>query len=342
MSMWLDTQYIGTLSVRLDKFTRKGDYTYNFRCPICGDSQTSRSKARGYAFAKKGGLFYKCHNCQASMSLGNLIKAVDPNLYKQYCLDRYKEGDTGHKPHKEHGFVFKPVLFESSRKDNAFKGLLTPITKLADDHDAVVYVRDRKIPANRHSELYYVQDEQTLKEFAPGYEEKIKGNEPRLVLAFFNKDDELVGLSGRAIRPNKIRYLSMRIKDEEKLIYNANNVDESQPIYVTEGPIDSLFLPNAIAVGSSNLQAAGDVFDKSKLVLVYDNEPRNKEVMREVKDAIENGFRVVIWPKSMTEKDINDMVKNANLTPAEVLDTINKNTFYGAKALLEFNLWRVA
>jgi hypothetical protein len=276
------------------------------------------------------------------MTLGNLIKAVDPNLYKQYSLDRYKEGDTGHKPHKEHGFVFKPVVFESSRKDNAFKGLLTPIKKLADNHEAVVYVRDRKIPESRYDELYYVQDEQTLKQFAPGYEEKIKGHDPRLVLAFFDKDGDLTGLSGRAIRPSKIRYLSMRIKDDAKLIYNANNVDESKTIYVTEGPIDSLFLPNAIAVGSSNLQAAGDVFDKSNLVLVYDNEPRNKEVMREVKDAIENGFRVVIWSKTILEKDINDMVKNANLAPAEVLDVINKNTFSGAKALLEFNLWRVA
>lgn len=339
MSMWLDHQYISTLSVRLDKFTRKGEYTYNFRCPICGDSQTNRTKARGYVFAKKGGLFYKCHNCQASLSLGGLIRAVDVNLYKEYCLERYKAGETGRKAHKEHNFVFKPVVFESTRKENAFKGLLTPIKKLPEDHEVNVYVRSRKIPEHKYDLLYLVDDSTKLKQFAPGYDEKIVTTEPRLVLPFFDENDELIGLSGRAIRGEKLRYLTMRIKDDAPMIFGIDRLDKTQPIYVTEGPIDSLFLPNACAVGSSNLKYAGDYLPKESLVLVYDNEPRNKNVMKEVKIAIENGFKVCIWPKSIEQKDINDMIRHANMNLDEVLATINNNTFSGPKALLEFNMW---
>jgi len=241
--MWLDHQYIGTISVRLEKFSRKGDYLYNFRCPICGDSQTNRNKARGYIFPQKGGMFFKCHNCQASLTLGNLIKHVDPNLYKQYCLDRYKEGDTGRKAHKAHNYVFKPVVFESNRQDNAFRGLLSPLKKMAADSEVIDYVRSRKIPEHRYEDLYFVDDISKFKQFAEGYDEKIVGDEPRLVLPFFDENDDLVGLSGRALRGEKIRYVTIRIKDDAPMIFNLNNVNKDQTIYVTEGPIDSLFLP---------------------------------------------------------------------------------------------------
>ena len=338
--MWLDHQYIGTISVRLEKFSRKGDYLYNFRCPICGDSQTNRNKARGYIFPQKGGMFFKCHNCQASLTLGNLIKHVDPNLYKQYCLDRYKEGDTGRKAHKAHNYVFKPVVFESNRQDNAFRGLLSPLKKMATDSEVIDYVRSRKIPEHRYEDLYFVDDISKFKQFAEGYDEKIVGDEPRLVLPFFDENDDLVGLSGRALRGEKIRYVTIRIKDDAPMIFNLNNVNKDQTIYVTEGPIDSLFLPNSVAVGNANLKSVGDYLPKDNIVLVYDNEPRNKEIVREIKTAIELGFSVVIWPDNIMEKDINDMVMNGKMSADEIVNTINKNTFRGPMALLNFNNWK--
>ena len=339
MSIWIDQKYIGTLSVRLDKFVRKGDFTYNFRCPICGDSQTNRNKARGYIFAQKGGLFYKCHNCAVSISLGSLIKAVDPNLYKEYCLERYKEGETGRKAHKDHGFVFKPVVFGSNKTDN-LKGVLTSLSKLSDTHEAVVYARSRKIPEDKLKTLYYVDNVQKLKVFSPEYEDKIVTEEPRIVLPFYDKDDELVGLTARGIRGEKLRYIVMKIKDDSPMIFNMNDIDITQTIFVTEGPIDSLFLPNAVAVGNANLKYVLNHLPKDKLVLIYDNEPRNKEIVREICDAIDVDANVVIWPKSFKEKDINDMIL-AGKAQDEIINTINKFTFRGPKALLEFNIWKM-
>jgi len=339
MSIWIDQKYIGTISVRLDKFVRKGDYLYNFRCPICGDSQTNRNKARGYIFAQKGGMFYKCHNCSASMSLGNLIKHVDPALYKEYCLDRYKEGETGRKPHKEHGFVFKPVVFGSNKSDN-LKGVLTNLKDLPDSNEAVKYARSRKFPKDKLDLLYFVDDVQKLKLLSPNYVEKIVTTEPRLVVPFYDDSGTLVGVSCRALRGEKQRYLVVKIKDDLPMLFNMDNIDINETIYVTEGALDSLFLPNAVAVGNSNLKYALDYLPKEKLVLIYDNEPRNKEIVREMKDAIDAGASICLWPKSYEEKDINEMIL-AGKTQDEILDTINKNTFRGAQALLEYNIWRM-
>lgn len=339
MSIWIDQKYIGTISIRLDKFSRKGDYIYNFRCPICGDSQTNRNKARGYIFARKGGMFYKCHNCSVSLSLGNLIKHVDPALYKEYCLDRYKEGETGKKPHKDHGFVFKPVTF-GSNKNETLNGVLTSLTKLPDSNEAVQYVIKRKIPKEKIEHLYFVEDVQKLKQLSPNYEDKIVTHEPRLVVPFYNDDGTLVGVSCRSLRGEKQRYLVVKIKDDLPMIFNLDGIDKEQTIFVTEGAIDSLFLPNAVAVGNSNLKFVLDHLPCDKIVLVYDNEPRNKEIVREMKDAIDAGASICIWPKSYKEKDINEMIL-AGKTQDEILETINKNTFRGAKALLEFNIWRM-
>ena len=340
MSMWIDHKYIGCISVRLDKFVRKSDYLYNFRCPICGDSQTNRTKARGYIFAQKGGMFYKCHNCSASITLGNLIKAIDPNLYKEYCLERYKEGETGRKPHKEHGFVFKPVKFGSNKSEN-FKGILIPLSELDSMHEAIVYVNKRRIPKAKFSELYFVDNVQKLKSFSPEYESKIVTEEPRIVFPFYDGENELVGLSCRGIRGEKQRYLVLRIKDELPMLFNMNHINKNDSIYVTEGAIDSLFLPNAVAVGNSNLKYAIKVMDSNEnIVLIYDNEPRNKEIVREMKSAIDASAKICIWPKSFKEKDINEMVL-AGKSEEEILNTINKNTFQKAEALLCYNEWRM-
>ena len=337
MSMWIDQKFIGFISPKLDKFTRKGDYLYNFRCPICGDSQTNKNKARGYIFAGKGGLYYKCHNCSASMSLGNLIKQVDPALYKEYCLDRYKSGETGRKAHKDHGFVFKPITFGSNKTDN-FKGVLTKLSDLLDTHEAILYVKSRKIPKDKFEFLYYVDNVSKLKILAPEYEDKLVTDEPRIVLPFYDKNNELVGLSCRAIRGEKQRYIVIKLKDDLPFIFNINHINENNIVYVTEGPIDSLFLPNAVAVGNSNLKYALDKID-CNMILVYDNEPRNREIVREMKIAIDAKANICIWPENVKEKDINDMIL-AGKSQKEILLTINKNTFSGPKALLQFNLWK--
>jgi len=340
MSMWLDQKYVGILSIHLDQFKRKGGYNFNFRCPICGDSQKNKTKARGYIFGQKGGLFYKCHNCQAGMSLGNLIKAVNTNLYREYSLERYASGETGKKAHKEHSFVFKPVRFESNQK-SLFDTVLKPIKNFDKDHEIIKYVHSRKIPSHRYNTLYYVENVQDLKKLASGYDDKIVTSEPRLVLPFYNRKNKLVGLSARAIRGEQFRYINLKIDDNDPMIFGIDKVDTNDVIYVTEGPLDSLFLPNSVSVGNANLRVAAEHLPKEKLVLIYDNEPRNKEIVKNIQRSVNDGFSVCVWPKSYKEKDINDIIMKSSTTEEELLSTVKDRTFVGPRLLLEFNSWRI-
>lgn len=340
MSMWLDQKYLGILSIHLEQFKRKGSYQFNFRCPICGDSQKNKTKARGYIYGKKGSLVFYCHNCHASMSLGNLIKSVDSNLYREYSLERYASGETGKKPHKEHGFVFKPVKFESNQK-SLFDTVLKSVKNFEEDHEIVKYVHSRKIPTHRYNTLYYVENVQDLKKIASGYDDKIITSEPRLVLPFYNRKNKLVGLSARAIRGEQFRYINLKIDDNDPMIFGIDKVDEEKIIYVTEGPLDSLFLPNSVAVGNSNLRVAAEHLPKEKLVLIYDNEPRNKEIVKNIQRSVDDGFSVCVWPKSYKEKDINEMIIKSDITEEELLSTVQNRTFVGPRLLLEFNSWRV-
>ena len=335
MSMWLDQKYIGTLSIRLDKFARKSEYLYNFRCPICGDSQTNRNKARGYLFAKKGGMFYKCHNCSTSMSLGSLMKQIDPSLYKEYSLERYKDGQNGVKGAHKTTFVFKPVTFTTR---NLYPNILTPLSKLTQSHEAWIYVLTRKLPEEKINSLFYVNDVSRLTEINPNYKDRITTHEPRIVIPFYNSEKELIGVSARSISENRVRYITMRIvEDNNQMLYNIENVNMQERCYVTEGPFDSMFLPNSIAVGSSNLTVA--LHHVKNHVLIYDNQPRNREIVHEIKAAIAHDANVCIWPNDIKEKDINEMIL-AGKTQDEIFTIINKNTFRGLEAMINFNKWK--
>ena len=86
MSSYIDIKFLNLLSTRLPKFKRKSDNLFNFRCPHCGDSQKSASKARGFVYRKKNDMFFKCHNCGMGQTLGNLIKFLDLKWEKD-CLN---------------------------------------------------------------------------------------------------------------------------------------------------------------------------------------------------------------------------------------------------------------
>ena len=61
----VDSKFIGLVSSRLQKFKKIKTDLYNFRCPICGDSQKNKSKTRGYLYSVKEDVNFMCHNCGA-------------------------------------------------------------------------------------------------------------------------------------------------------------------------------------------------------------------------------------------------------------------------------------
>lgn len=335
MSLYIDIKYTNLLAPRLELFKIKNHnpFTANSRCPLCGDSKQNKWKARGYFFTKKGGVFYKCHNCGESSSLGGLIKQLDSFLFNQYAMERYKEGTHG-KSHANVASVMEFVKpdFESRKEKSLLDSLLDPI----DNTRAEEYVRAREIPEHKWKDLYYIDDMQKLEQLSEKYKGRIIGTEDRLVIPFYNRDKKFVGVSCRALGDESLRYVTVRINDNEPLVYNIDKVDVSKDVYVTEGPLDSLFLDNAVAAGSSDLKAVASSVPKDKMVLVFDNQPRNVELVKLMVKASEAGYRMVIWPKNIEEKDINEMI----LAGVAVKDIINQNTFESLELKLQLAMWR--
>ena len=334
MSVFIDRTFLLQLSPKLQRFTKKKDDLYNFRCPLCGDSQKNKLKSRGYVYRKKNDYFFMCHNCGVSTTFYNFLKQVDPNLLKEYALERYKNGETGNnnyeKPKFEEAKASKPVFKKSLD--------LPSIDSLPEAHFAKVYVKSRKIPEAFLSQLYYAEDFATFIQ-SLGIEKDLTKNDKRLVIPFYDAEKNLIAVQGRALGESKLRYITIKTHEDNHKIFGLDRIDEEKMIYVVEGPIDSMFIENAVATADSNLESITSIYDKSKVTLIFDNEPRNKEIIKKIDEAIEKHYNVVIWPDMIDSKDINDMVKDG-FSPDEIQDIISKNTFVNLRAKAEFIRWK--
>ena len=343
--IWLDSKYLSLVSFRLRNFKRKGS-AWNFSCPYCGDSKTDKRKARGYVYTKKGKLRFHCHNCGVpGVDIPKLIKHLDLGLYDEYV----KEKLLADPQQQEKSDV--QVFAEKMKKPTFIKD--TPLKKLKKisqfSPDSVVkkYIDQRKIPTKYHYKLFFCKEFKAwVNTLQPGkFEPDAEGNlhdEPRLVIPFLDKEGNLFAIQGRSFRKNtNLRYITIMFDEEKPKLYGLDTIDEKLPIYVVEGPIDSMFLPNCLASAGSdvttNLNSISE--DKTKFIIVYDNEPRNKEIVRKIERAIDAGFPVCIWPESLEQKDINDMVMDG-MKLRKIVETINESTYTGLEAKLKFQQWK--
>jgi hypothetical protein len=336
MSLYLDLKFLNEISYRLDQFDKQGEYTFNFRCVYCGDSKVSKTKARGYFFKGKDCLIYKCHNCAKATNFGKVLQMLDAVAYKRYLKESFHESPSVAKSKSETKRAPRIKNFEEQFP------FLIPIVKLPKNHLVWNYVLDRKLPESVWSLLYFVEHTEQLNDVSEKYEGRFTGyTEPRLVIPFFTKNKELMGLTCRALSntSKKMKYIVVKLIEELDMIFGLDRMNPDMTCVVTEGPIDSLFLPNAIAVGNADLARVEPYVGKEECILVFDNQPRNIEVCKFVSKAIEKGFSVFIWPESIVEKDINEMIQNGK-TAQEVYDLIMDQSFNGLKAKMKFVQWR--
>ena len=329
----VDQIYISRLSSKLERFAKKRDHLFNCRCPLCGDSQKKTYKARGYIYIRKNNYNYVCHNCGASMSLASFIKIVDPNLHKEYVFEKWKSGQTGSRKNvKEPEFTFEKPVFKKKvcDFDHAIK-----ISDLPENHSARVYCERRMIP--RLDLLYYTNDfHKLVNSVTTGYEKLLK--EERIIIPSFDKECNLIALQGRALGNSEMRYITIKVDDDAPKIFGMERVDNDKTVYVVEGPIDSLFIENSVAMMGSDVDIS--VFDAyDDVVFVMDNEPRNKQIVDRMQQIISAKKRVVIWPEKIKEKDINDVIMSG-IDSSELMSIISKNTFEGLTAKLEFSTWK--
>ena len=334
MSIITDHKYAQMISHRLLLFKRKSDSVYNFRCPFCGDSQRNKIKARGYLFEKSGGLIFKCHNCDIGTNVGKLIDLVDPSLSKAYRLESFRdknmsEGDAFVIPREKEAVIERPKII--------LDDMLTRLDQLPAHHRAVEYVKARQIPKERWDDLYYARDFKVLEALNPAYEGRLASDE-RLVIPFRREDGLLTGVTGRAMGNSSLRYATIRITDDP-LVYGLERIKRGKTIYVTEGPIDSMFLDNAIAAGGTDFSRALYNISGKNVVLIFDNQPRNKQVVKRVEAFAQRGHAMVIWNSNWTYKDINDAVLSGS-SISEIEYLLNKSTFKGLALKLAIRDWK--
>ena len=335
MSIIIDTKSLSLLSPRLDRFKKVRDYLWNFRCPQCGDSHKSKSKARGYVYRKKTDLFFKCHNCGIGQSVGNLIKDLDPFLHKQYIMERYKAGETGKRKSKAPEFKFETPTFKPKETEID----LPSIESLPKEHYARVYCEGREIPQQFMDKIFYAED---FKEWAISVCQvdysNLMGKEPRLVIPFFDKDNQLIGAQGRALQESKVRYVTVKVHEDAPKVFGLERWNSDQHTYLVEGPIDSFFLPNCLAMAGADMSDL-TLIDKYKTTLIFDNEPRNFQIVKSMIRFLKNGWKVVVWPNSIISKDINDMVQSS-IRDARLVEIINTNTYSGQRGEWEVKSWK--
>lgn len=337
MSLYIDSLFLNQIAYRLDKFTRKGDNLYNCRCPFCGDSKKNLNKARGFFFKHKDRLNFKCHNCGKSTTFSALLKKIDPIVYKSYVKEGYASKNI------KTEIVSRPKSKKRNELENRIDvqwPFLQPLFTLPKNHDAIKYLSERKIPEQFFSLFYFVEQTKLLNGISERYEGRWKTDEPRIVIPFYDIDKKLVGFNCRALdKTVSMRYCMVKINEEAELIFGIERVDFSKDAFIVEGPFDSLFLDNAVAAGGTDLDRAIPYFDENKVTIVFDNQPRNKDVVKLVARSISKGCRVCIWPSEVEEKDINEMILNGKSSD-DIQHMIIARSFRGLTAKVKFNEWR--
>lgn len=342
MSVFIDKKFINFVSSRLERFSWKKENLANCRCPICGDSSKSKAKARGFFFEKKGDYFYKCHNCGVGLNLYNFISKISPSLCKEYSLEKFKEKNAS-EPRKTQTtdmFTKKPA--------KKYTIELPTVKELPPNHECRKFVELRKIPKEVWKHLYYAEDfalwaSRINKDTTESLE-----HDSRLVIPILDRKGHLVGAQGRAIglasdrnARRTARYITIKPDEQShKSWYGLDRLDLTGNVYVVEGPLDSLFIPNCVAsVGMNDIFTVPDFLKNRTLIYVIDNEPRNSHVITLMEKLIKQNKTICVWPDHILYKDINDMVMGG-LNRKEIINIINTNSASGLEAQTRINRWK--
>jgi hypothetical protein len=330
MSSYIDLKFINEVSARLSQFKKKGDYLFNFRCPHCGDSKKNKTKARAYFYRVKNDMFFKCHNCGEGQSFSNFLKFIDRKKYENYLLERYK-GSAPSTPQP------KFTNFKPEFKEVDILNGLQSVNELKEGHPVLNYVLNRKIPKSYHSKLFLCNKFMDFVNKAkPNTFSHTKGEHPRLIIPFYDADGKVFAFQGRAFGKEQPKYLTIKLDENKQKVYGLETVNLQDHVTIVEGPIDSMFLNNCLAAAGADLTLR---IEPDNITYIFDNEPRNKEIIKRMYDVIEKDYNLVVWPDDMRHKDINDMILSG-MSKAEVQTIISNNTFAQLEALTKLSYFK--
>ena len=331
MSSHIDLKFITKVSSRLSQFKKRGEYLFNFRCPYCGDSQKSKTKARGYLYRKKNDMFFKCHNCSQGTNLGNFIKNIDQKLHDQYVLERYKGSAPSTPTPKE--FDFKVKFEETNLLDSC-----TSVNDLKEGHPVKDYIKQRLIPPEYYGKLYLVNKFHKFANKVKPDTFKEKYEHPRLIIPFFDVSGNMFAFQGRSFGNEQPKYITIKLDESKQKVYGLDTINLQEHVYIVEGPIDSMFIKNCLAAGGADLNLTQ--VQPSNVTYIFDNEPRNKEIIKNMIDVVDKDYNLMIWPEHIQSKDVNEAIIKKEMSKSEINNWIDSNTFSGLSAMTKINQYK--
>ena len=238
-------------------------------------------------------------------------------------MEKFKEGFAGGK-----NFVVEEPKFNF--KKPVFKKKLD-LPKASEVKIANDYLNNRGLNPDKFYFTYKFKEWVNTQKKTFDY---IKKDESRIIIPMYDENKTLIGFQGRSLGPNSVKYITVMLNEEAPKIYGLDTIKTEKPIYIIEGPFDSSLIENSVAMCGSDIDIR--TFGWSDYIWVFDNEPRNREIVNRISKTIDRGDKVIIWPDFIEEKDINDMVQRGH----NVSDVLKSCVYSGLEAKVKFNIWK--
>lgn len=355
MSSFADRQLLVTLAPRLDGVKRVAGDALRFRCPFCQATPQERRKGptgglkadKGFGCFRAGCPSHEWSRTGGGLSLRSFLKRFAPDLLEEYDAERRAE---------ERGIVVTSRMESAPAAQVQSPASAADDPRFADGEEALGFVLSlprcidlppgdparefalrRQIPESAADYLRWIPDWSPFGYLCDGRRHQHGG---RVLIPYPDRaGTALLAAAGRTLDPAApAKYLAAKVKPENPLIFGLDRVAEGQDIFVTEGMIDSMFLPNAVAVTGTNLTIAAEHLPKERLVLVYDNQPA--AVAEKMLRAAQEGFRIAVWWFYAADaKDINELVTEGR-SPEWIAQKLMANTFVGREALARIRRWK--
>jgi len=317
------------------------DNNYIGCCPVCREGNSWGRKKRLYYFPHQNYLY--CHNCGESWNPADWIKEVSDKdncdilnevKSEEYPIDLMFNDDDFVVEHENND----PIPEDSIDLTDKQQVLYYKDEKVV--LEAIKFIRNRRLnTAINKPDAYYLS-----------LVDKIHKN--RLCIPFKDVNGNIIHYQTRELPNYKSfdgspNYLSKKYSD--KSLFNIDKVDPNlDNIYITEGPIDAMFVKNGIAnCGITKKGREFNDFQRKQIesfwmcdiVWVLDSQWIDNTSLEATEKMIEKGYKVFIWPKELGTKvkDINElcMKKQLDEFPQKILQ---KYTFEGLSAQMELSL----
>lgn len=335
--MWIDQEFAERVFMALPKYRKipGASYKLNARCPVCGDSRTDPNKARFWCYGgSTGSLRLKCYNCDYSDWFNKYLKEHEPEMYREYLFEKKKE-QISYKPSSS---VQKPVIKEEKKTPVIEKlQYCERLDSLPETHPIINYVKHRMIPRGKWDRLWFTNDWPKLVNSVNPGTYKFEKNEPRLVIPIFNKENKIESFQGRALlkaQSGQFKYMTIKAYPEATKIYGDDTVNPGKMVFFLEGPLDSLFVENGMAITGGSLSLSEVPYPHNR-AWIMDHEPRKEDTIKRMEKLVRSGEKVVFWDKApWKSKDINDMIMKEGATVEQINDYVRNNIASGLSAKL--------